>query len=69
MTACQTFYWTNEKRTCEKNFDLQLPILHLSTHRQVTTKNTENYDNIADKEEKARVRIKRVKLFNLLPIM
>ena len=59
MTSCQAFYCTNEKGKCEQiffcNYRSGLP---LSTHRPVTTKNTEKYDSI---RKKACVRIKRVK--------
>ena len=64
MTSCQTFYCTNEKGKCEKNFFFcnyrsRLP---LSTHRPVTTKNTrESTTALATKKKKNRVRIKRVK--------
>ena len=64
MTSCQTFYCTNKKGECEKNYFFcnYRSGLPLSTHRPVTTKNTEKYDIIGDKaEKKTCVRIKRVK--------
>ena len=63
MTSCQTFYCTNEKGKCEKNwvffccnYRSRLP---LSTHRPVTTKNTGKYDSIGDKKGGKRVRINK----------
>ena len=63
MTSCQAFYCTNEKGKCEKNrfFCNYRSGLSLSTHRPMTTKNTEITTPLATKSKKARVLIKRVK--------
>ena len=63
MTSCQTFYCTNEKGKCEKNFFFFCNYrsgLPLSTHQPVATKNTGKYVSIGD-NKKTCVRIKRVK--------
>ena len=58
MTSYQTFYCTNVKRKCEKNFLTSDHAKH----------NIEKYDSIGDdkKERKTCVRIKRVKTYSYL---